>query len=120
MRQKRPIASERANPKIAYENNCCFSDGFLAYPMIKDPNTDPIPAPDPAFERQTVQSGKDASFPLKAVPSGERILSQISTMGLTLNFQGESENTWLGKTERKNECQTRTEDRSGETGRSLI
>ena len=48
MRQKRPIASERANPRIAYENNCCFSDGFLAYPMIRDPKTEPIPAPDPA------------------------------------------------------------------------
>lgn len=29
IKQKRPIASDRANPKIAYENNCCFRDGFL-------------------------------------------------------------------------------------------
>jgi len=33
---------------MAYEKSCCFSDGFLAYPMIKLPKTVPIPAPDPA------------------------------------------------------------------------
>ena len=42
------MASDKANPRIAYENNCGFSDGFLAYPMIKLPKTVPIPAPDPA------------------------------------------------------------------------
>jgi hypothetical protein len=41
-------ASDNANPIIAYVNNCCFNDGFLAYPNIKLPNTIPIPAPDPA------------------------------------------------------------------------
>ncbi|KAH1185113.1 hypothetical protein KIL84_013054 [Mauremys mutica] len=29
IRQKRPIASDRANPRIAYENSCCFREGFL-------------------------------------------------------------------------------------------
>merc|ERR1719309_1763453 len=48
MRQKSPMASDRANPRMAYENSCCFRLGFLAYPMMRDPNTDPIPAPDPA------------------------------------------------------------------------
>jgi len=24
------MASDKANPKMAYENSCCFSDGFLA------------------------------------------------------------------------------------------
>ncbi|MCX7564693.1 hypothetical protein OS176_14370, partial [Xanthomonadaceae bacterium XH05] len=48
IKQERPIASDRANPKIAYENNCCFRDGFLAYPMMRLPNTVPIPAPEPA------------------------------------------------------------------------
>ena len=48
MRQNRPIASDKANPKIAYENNCCFNDGLRAYPMMRDPKTEPIPAPDPA------------------------------------------------------------------------
>ena len=43
-----PIASESANPRIAYENSCGFKDGFRAYPMIKLPNTVPIPAPEPA------------------------------------------------------------------------
>lgn len=29
IKQKSPIASDRANPRIAYEKSCCFSDGFL-------------------------------------------------------------------------------------------
>jgi len=48
IRQNSPMASDRANPRIAYENSCCFRDGFLAYPMMRLPNTVPIPAPDPA------------------------------------------------------------------------
>ena len=42
------MASDKANPKIEYVNSCPLSDGFLAYPMIKAPNTIPIPTPDPA------------------------------------------------------------------------
>merc|ERR1719412_3355658 len=42
------MASDRANPRIAYENNCCLREGFLAYPMMREPKTDPIPAPEPA------------------------------------------------------------------------
>merc|ERR1719151_143851 len=42
------MASERANPRMAYENSCCLSEGFLAYPMMSEPKTDPIPAPEPA------------------------------------------------------------------------
>lgn len=30
IRQNKPIASDNAKPRIAYENNCCFKDGFLA------------------------------------------------------------------------------------------
>ena len=41
------MASDKANPRIAYENNCGFRDGFRAYPMIKLPKTVPIPAPEP-------------------------------------------------------------------------
>lgn len=41
----RPIASARANPKIAYEKSCCFSDGLRAYANIKQPKTIPIPVP---------------------------------------------------------------------------
>lgn len=44
--QKSPIASDKANPKIAQENNACLSDGFLAYPTTNAPNTFPIPAPE--------------------------------------------------------------------------
>ena len=27
---------------------CCLSEGFLAYPMMSEPKTEPIPAPEPA------------------------------------------------------------------------
>merc|ERR1712212_773961 len=33
---------------MASEKSCCLREGFLAYPMMREPNTDPIPAPDPA------------------------------------------------------------------------
>merc|ERR1712080_51508 len=46
--QNRPIASERAKPRIAYEKSWAFSEGLRAYPMTREPNTVPIPAPDPA------------------------------------------------------------------------
>ena len=42
------MASERANPRMAYEKSCCLREGLRAYPMMSDPKTDPIPAPDPA------------------------------------------------------------------------
>ena len=42
-----PVASANANPKIAYENNWPLSEGFLATPNIKAPNTTPIPIPAP-------------------------------------------------------------------------
>lgn len=29
IKQKRPMASDKANPRIAYEKSCCFRDGFL-------------------------------------------------------------------------------------------
>lgn len=29
IRQKRPMASDRAKPRMAYENSCCFREGFL-------------------------------------------------------------------------------------------
>lgn len=47
IRQKRPIASDKAKPRMAYEKSCCFRDGFLAYPIIRLPKTVPIPAPLP-------------------------------------------------------------------------
>ena len=33
---------------MAYEKSCCFNDGLRAYPIMREPKTDPIPAPDPA------------------------------------------------------------------------
>lgn len=48
VKQNSPIASERANPRIAYEKSCCLRDGLRAYPMTRAPKTFPIPAPDPA------------------------------------------------------------------------
>lgn len=44
-KQKRPIASDKANPNTAQVNRLFFKDGFLAYPIIKLPNTVPIPDP---------------------------------------------------------------------------
>ena len=29
IKQNSPMASDRANPRMAYENSCCFRDGFL-------------------------------------------------------------------------------------------
>ena len=48
IKQKRPMASDRANPRMAYEKSCCLREGLRAQPMMRDPKTDPIPAPDPA------------------------------------------------------------------------
>src|SRR6185437_14060587 len=42
-----PVASAKAKPKIAYENNCPLNEGFLDTPIIKAPNTTPIPTPAP-------------------------------------------------------------------------
>ncbi len=43
IRQKRPIASDKAKPKIAYEKSCCFKLGFRAQATTSEPNTVPIP-----------------------------------------------------------------------------
>jgi len=43
-----PVASERANPRIAYENNCGRNAGFRATAVISPENTTPIPTPAPA------------------------------------------------------------------------
>lgn len=48
IRQKSPVASAKANPKIAYWNNWARNEGFLAVASIKLPNTNPIPTPAPA------------------------------------------------------------------------
>jgi len=45
--QNSPMASERPNPRIAFELSCCFRDGFLA-DNETDTHTLPNPAPDPA------------------------------------------------------------------------
>lgn len=47
IRANNPVASEKANPKIAYEKSCPFNIGFLDTPNIKQPNTTPIPIPAP-------------------------------------------------------------------------
>ena len=45
IRQKRPIASDKANPRMAYEKSWAFIEGFLATLIMRLPNTVPIPAP---------------------------------------------------------------------------
>lgn len=47
IKANRPVASEKAKPNIAYENNCPLKDGFLATPKIRAPKTVPIPIPAP-------------------------------------------------------------------------
>ncbi len=44
---KRPTASVRAKPKIAFRNNSFLIPGFLETPSINEPNTTPTPAPAP-------------------------------------------------------------------------
>jgi hypothetical protein len=48
IKANRAVASEKAKPKIAYENNWFFNEGFRATPTIRHPNTIPIPTPAPA------------------------------------------------------------------------
>ena len=36
IRQKRPIASDRAKPKMAYEKRWCFNERLRAYPMKRE------------------------------------------------------------------------------------
>ncbi|CAK9142964.1 unnamed protein product [Ilex paraguariensis] len=43
-----PGASVRANPKIAYPNDCLANDGFRATEWIKELNTFPMPTAAPA------------------------------------------------------------------------
>jgi hypothetical protein len=47
IKAKRPVASANANPNIAYANNWPLKAGFLDTPIIKAPNTTPIPTPAP-------------------------------------------------------------------------
>jgi len=47
-----PVASARANPKIAKENNWFLTWGFLAVDAIKEEKIKPIPAPAPINPEQ--------------------------------------------------------------------
>ena len=60
IRQKRPIASHKANPRIAYVKSWPFNDGFLAKPIAKLLKTFPIPAPE--IEKSLI---RNLSFRLK-------------------------------------------------------
>lgn len=42
-----PVASAKANPRIAYEKSCPRRAGLRATPVMRLPNTVPIPAPAP-------------------------------------------------------------------------
>lgn len=48
IRAKSPVASDKANPRMAYANNCGLNAGFLDVAVIKPENTIPIPTPAPA------------------------------------------------------------------------
>jgi hypothetical protein len=47
IRANSPVASARANPRIAYVNSCPRSAGFRAVDAISDEKIDPIPTPAP-------------------------------------------------------------------------
>ena len=47
-----PVASAKANPRIAYENNWDLLWGFLAVDAIKEEKINPIPAPAPIKPEQ--------------------------------------------------------------------
>ena len=47
IRANSPVASARANPRIAYVNSCPRSAGFRAVDEIRDEKIDPIPIPAP-------------------------------------------------------------------------
>ena len=41
------MASVKAKPEIANLNNSCLKDGFLEIPIVREPETVPIPTPAP-------------------------------------------------------------------------
>ena len=71
IRQNSPMASARANPIIQYRNLFCSRDGFRETPTIREPNTVPIPEPEPAS-------------PIEAAPAP--ILLAASTIILIIKF----------------------------------
>ena len=48
IRAKRPVASDRANPRTAYWNSWFLTEGFREEPWIRAENTIPTPTPAPA------------------------------------------------------------------------
>ena len=52
IKENNPVASAKANPKIAYPNNCPLTCGFLAVDAIKAEKIKPIPAPAPINPEQ--------------------------------------------------------------------
>ena len=52
IKENNPVASAKAKPNIAYENNCDLICGFLAVEAIKEEKIKPIPAPAPIKPEQ--------------------------------------------------------------------
>ena len=52
IKENNPVASAKANPKIAYPNNCPLICGFLAVDAINAEKINPIPAPAPINPEQ--------------------------------------------------------------------
>jgi hypothetical protein len=50
--ENNPVASAKANPRIANENNCPLIDGFLDVEAINEEKIKPIPAPAPINPEQ--------------------------------------------------------------------
>ena len=54
IKENRPVASQRANPKIVKENNCPLNWGFLAVDAINEEKILPIPIPAPINPEQEI------------------------------------------------------------------
>lgn len=85
IRANNAMASVRANPKIAYPNNCFANDGFRATEWIKELKTLPIPTAAPA------NAIVAAPAPINLAPSNT-YRTQIKLLRLFYDFTMKKEN----------------------------
>ena len=64
-----PVASAKAKPKIAYENNWPLSAGFRATPVIREPKTVPMPVPAPMSPAAAAPAPISLPAPMMAAPT---------------------------------------------------
>jgi hypothetical protein len=76
-----PVASARANPRIAYVNSCPRSAGFRAVDEIRDEKIDPIPIPAPVRPI----AARPAPMYFAAAMMFDKVLRQFRTEPTMLN-----------------------------------